>query len=119
MRVSWSGWGPMVPLCALAGVVGGTLVATAVSGALHLSENATLGLGEMLGAPIAAFAVHRTAVWVEAKPPHTLVNPKTQERFTVERDVGSFFGIPTRGWIVLLPLVLIGFGLMEMLGGGS
>ena len=94
----WRGWGILVVLYALAGLVIGTVVRNAVGGSVR--AGVTIGVCEVL----AGVAVWFTGVRLNHEADRTLVDPKTGNEVHIRRR-HTLFWIPMQYWAPVLAVV--------------
>lgn len=85
----WSGWGILVALFAMAGLVGGAL--------LDQADPMLKGYGVPLGAVLAAALTFGLASWLGRDAGRVLVDPATGQQVVLRRRDSLFF-IPVRIW---------------------
>ena len=94
----WRGWGILVVLYALAGVVVGTVVRNAAGGGVR--AGVAIGACEVL----AGIGVWFTGLRLNREPDRTLVDPKSGNEVRLRRR-HTLFWIPMQYWAPVLAIV--------------
>lgn len=116
--IVWSGWGIVVALIAIAGLVIGVLAGDALGDSLGLAYGPAQAAGISIGGIFAAAGVFLFARWRESGQPRSFIDEASGQRFEVRPSAGSLFFIPSRywTWILLALTALFAFSMYSSTG---
>lgn len=111
--IIWSGWGILVPLYAVIGMV----VGVASTSAFGVPSPWDGAIGFTLAGAVAAAATFFTARKLDAREGRVLLDERTGQRVLLKPSAGSFFFIPTRYWTWILGGAGVIFGALMASSG--
>lgn len=100
----WSGWGIVVPILAVVAGFIGMAVGNAIG------QPVGMYVGTAITALLTAGGLFLLTRTIEGKPGRVFIDEATGQRIEVKDSAGSLFFIPTRYWVYLAPLVIVGLG---------
>lgn len=116
--IVWSGWGLMVVVIAVIGVIVGSSASEALGQTFGVAYGPAQSVGMIIGGLLAASGIFLFAKWRESGEGRVFIDEATGQRVDVRPSAGSLFFIPTRfwTWIVLAIAVLLAFSEWSMTG---
>lgn len=94
--IVWSGWGILIIVFAIIGVLVGQFAVTAISGQGPVGEVPEAAI--TLGLVLTAGQTFLFTKWREGGPSRTFIDEATGQRIEVRNTAGSLFFIPMRYW---------------------